>query len=223
MYELAYTGEKQIKDVAYVIFDNTQAKSATGNNGEYSLSNSDITKEGVADKYAEKAFNISDPNVEMNARALSGIKPEDNMGELAGKIREFDYYDDEDKYSDDKSVVVNVYMNPKRLDNFDPGVRGVSHNADGNLFVAQNDYSFYHSDVSRVVNLEGKYRIGNGYDVQQNITWYRIADTNKFRYSGTFVNQVKNTSSEITQKALKILRTKNPTLEFVENDRFSRS
>jgi hypothetical protein len=225
MYELAYTGEKQIKDIAYVIFDSIQAKSATGNNGEYSRSNSDITKEGVADRYAEKAFNISDPNVEMNAKALSGIKPEENlgMGELAGKIGKeyFGYYDNDG--DNDKHMSVNIYMNPKRLDNFSPGVRGVSHNADGNLFVAQNDYSFYHSDVSRAVNSEGKYKIGNGYDVQQNITWYRIEDTNKFRYSGTFVNQTKNTNSDVIQKALKILRAKNPGLEFVESDRFSRS
>jgi len=45
MYEHAETGGKTISDVAYVIFEPTQVKSATGNNGEYSQSNPDITKE----------------------------------------------------------------------------------------------------------------------------------------------------------------------------------
>ena len=176
--------------------------------------------EGVADKYAEKQFNISDPNAEMNAKALSGIKPEDDlsMGELVGKMRNFDYYDDSDK----SNKFVNIYMNPKKLDNFDAGVRAVSHNADGNLFVAQNDYSFYHSEMSNVINDGGKYNIGNGYDVNKNITWYRIADTNKFRYSGTFVNQTRNMTPEIIQKALELLRAKNPDLEFIENSNYKR-
>jgi len=47
MYEHAETGGKTIQDVAYVIFEPTQAKSATGNNGEYDRSNPDITKEDV--------------------------------------------------------------------------------------------------------------------------------------------------------------------------------
>jgi hypothetical protein len=51
MYENADTGDKQIQDIAYVIFNNTQVKSATGNNGEYDKSNPDITKESLSEDY----------------------------------------------------------------------------------------------------------------------------------------------------------------------------
>ena len=46
MYENADTGNgREIKDIAYVVFDSTQVKSASGNNGEYDKNNPNILKE----------------------------------------------------------------------------------------------------------------------------------------------------------------------------------
>ena len=176
--------------------------------------------EGVADKYAEKEFNIPDLNRERDAIASSGIEPykEDSKGELVGYIRNYKYYDHSNR---NNSEPINVYMNPKRLNEFDYGVKAIS-NYEGDLFVAQGDLSFNHMEISNAVNKEGKYKIGSAYDYNKNITWYRLHNTDKFRYGGTFTSHMSNINQTRLKKALELLREKNPNFEFIENSNFKR-
>jgi hypothetical protein len=181
--------------------------------------NEHLNIEGVADKYAEKAFNIPDQNVQMDKRAIAGLGQDNSIGEVVGYITDYEYYE----YSaDNETIPIKVYLNPKTLNDFEVGVRAVSHDADGNLFVAQSDNSFYHSDLGNAVNKEGKYIIGRAYDVNENITWYRVGTLNKFRYSGTFTNHMASVNENKLLKALELVRSKNPQYEFVEDSVYQR-
>jgi hypothetical protein len=172
--------------------------------------------EGVGDRYAEKEFGIPDLNREKNIIASSRV--EDVKGELVGYIKNYRYYD----YSNHNiSEPIKVYMNPKNLEKFDYGVKAIS-NYDGDLFVAQGDLSFDHMQISNAVNKEGKYRIGSAYDYHKNITWYRIYNTDKFRYGGTFTSHMANINQLRLRKALELLRIKNPNFEFIESSNFKR-
>src|ERR1035437_6964102 len=165
-----------------------------------------LLNQGVADKYAEKQFNIPDPNKEMNAKAISGIPPEENsnsMGELMGVMKE--------------NVDVNIYLNPKSLQEFDNSVKAIS-TKDGDLFVAQMDGSFYHVDIFNAVNDLKKYEqpLYSAYDENENVTWHRINKTNDFGFSvsyKTFGENVNNWS--IVKPMLDAVKRKNINFNFI--------
>ena len=158
-----------------------------------------LNQEGVADKYGEK-FGLANPDDEMNRIAMSGLKPEGNMGELVAVYRD-----------------TNIYLNPTSLQNFDSDVRAVSH-IDGNFFIFQTNDGGYHSVISNAVNNSNKsnYEIGDAYDGKKNLTWHRIRKTNDFGFSvsSKFYPQYEELQQFVTTN-LKNLRAKNPEFNFI--------
>ena len=202
---------------AWIAFKPEQIKSATGNNGEYS-SSPDITKEslkeqiiielttlteGVGDKAADRMFNIPDPNIEMNKKALHGLKylpqddtqaPGDNQrGEFAGKAEGFD-----------------VYKNPKSLKDFDANVRAIS-DKNGDLYVAQLNGFYFHGDIGQGVGL------GNPYNERKHVTWHRAGDTDTFGVSISYMDALNYHDEyyDIVTELFEAVRKKNPNFKFL--------
>ena len=127
-YENEYEGiYNSVDHESWIAFKPQQIKSATGNNGEYSPSNPDITKESVASKYGEK-FNLSNTSAQMDLKARGELQKEQEkpIAYIPGG---------KDDYA--------VYKNPYSLANFDTDVRAIS-DSEGNIYVAQEDGSFNH-------------------------------------------------------------------------------
>ena len=173
---------------------------------QYKYSNVD---EDVMAKAKERMFNIPDDNAEMNSKALSGLK-DASMGELVGSITSTM----EQYINSDEQPTTNIYLNPKNLKNFDPSVRAVSH-YDGNLFIAQNDYRFNHSDISDAIY--DRYNIGGAYNEELNITWYRVGSSNTFKYTSSYRDFVVQYGKNMNiQASLDAVRNKNPQFKFLE-------
>jgi hypothetical protein len=158
-----------------------------------------LNQEGVADKYGEK-FGLANPDDEMNRIALSGIK-QDDMGKFIGTYRNGE---------------LNVYLNPKSLNNFDSDVRAVTH-IDGNLYIFQTNESGYHSIITFVVNnSKTNDNIGDAYTGKENLTWHRIGKTNDFglSVSSKFYPQYPEIQQYVIEN-LKNSRIVNPQFNFI--------
>ena len=150
--------------------------------------------EGVADRYAEKEFNIADPNLKMDVQARGEM--ERGMGEVVGKIKG-----------------IAIYKNPKSLMNFGTNVRAIA-DSEGNLFVAQEDAQFYHGGMGDVLNFADNGRI---YSIQNKYQLLnRVGGTHAFGLGDTGTNYI--TYDENSYKnAVNILRAakrRNPQFEF---------
>jgi hypothetical protein len=159
--------------------------------------------EGVADIAAEKMFNIPDPNTEREKIALKGIEPEDNMGELSGTL--FDG--------------TKIYKNPKSLQNFGNDVRAIS-DANGDLFVIQNDTSIDHSDIGDALKKSGALNIFWGSDVylgHKYITFHRIGYSNIFGISVSYLDYLNAVKlKDIVDELFDAVKNKNPQFEYVK-------
>jgi GNAT superfamily N-acetyltransferase len=177
--------------------DNINNNVSTNNNN-----NNTNTTEGVADKYAEKEFNIQDPNREKEQRALTGLGKQsvnDDKGELLG-------------YTGDMTKTY-IYANPRSLKDFEASVRAVSDDK-GNLFVAQLDKYFYHDGVVNVVNKTGKYpNLGDTYDFDNKVLLHRVGLTNMFGVSDSYEGYVAVNLKKV-QDLLDIVESKNPQFKF---------
>ncbi len=155
--------------------------------------------EGVADKYAEREFNIPDPNREKEIRTSAVIQKE--------MEKPFGYVIDE---SNDEKVA--VYENPKSLNNFDNNVRAII-DSYGDMYVAQMDGDFHHHHMLEL--------IGDYYkDV---LTMHRIRNTDSFGASDSTVMNIieKEISEEDAETILDKAKQKNPqytySLEYYES------
>jgi hypothetical protein len=165
----------------------------------------DVVADGVADKYAEKNFNIPDPNKSMQQQSLTGLQqePQDDKGEFVGNTGGYSK--------------TNVYANPKTLNDFDGNVRAVT-DKNGNLYVAQLNRTFYHEHLAITVN-KSKTKYANSlpedtygsYD--EEVLLHRVGKTNMFGISDSY-ETFASMYPEIVQDLLKKAGNKNPQFEF---------
>lgn len=138
-----------------------------------------VTQEGVADKYAERAFGIPDPTASQDWRARQAMQPKSTMGEYVGDIIDDDFYNyDDDDAGPTTKKLGRVFANPKTLQDFQPNVRAISDDK-GNLFVAEVDGNFYHSQMEEAVDRTKYY-------ADRYMQWYRIGSGNSFRVSSSY-------------------------------------
>lgn len=142
--------------------------------------NEEISKlfEGVADKYAEREFGIKDPTATQDWRARQAMQPKPSMGEYVGDIINDDFYSDDDDEGPTIKKLGRVFANPQSLQDFQPNVRAVSDDK-GNLFVAEVDGYFYHSQMEQTVD-------NTNYYADRYMQWYRIGSGNSFRVSSSY-------------------------------------
>ena len=158
--------------------------------------------EGVADKYAEKAFNIPDPNAGQDVQAQGEI--EKNTNEPVGEV------------VDTIGRVSQIYKNPKSLERFQRDVRAIA-DTNGNLYVAQADYSFTHGNMAQALGLMpttgriyselDKYQLLNRVDLTNN---FGLGDTSS-RYINSNAHNYDNAID-----ILKATKRRNPQYEFYE-------
>jgi tRNA nucleotidyltransferase/poly(A) polymerase/predicted GNAT family acetyltransferase len=158
--------------------------------------------EGVADKYAEKAFNIPDPHAEQDVQAQGEI--EKNTNEPVGEV------------VDTIGRVSQIYKNPKSLERFQRDVRAIA-DTDGNLYVAQADYSFTHGNIAKALGLFTiDARIYSELDKYQLLN--RVDLTNNFGL-GDISSRYINSNAHNYDNAIDILKAtkrRNPQYEFYE-------
>lgn len=184
------------------------------NIGDDMLTTKDFAQfeEGVADKYAEKEFNIPDPNAEMEKKAMKGIK-DSSMGELVGVIRK----EWVDMQGVDHSSETNVYMNPKTLQNFDEDVRAIT-DEKGNIFVGQLDSDYYHEELANaVIRQHPEYDLTPAYgEFHRKILWHRVGLSREFGLSISYMKYLKTPDGmERAGKLLEAAQRKNPQFVFV--------
>jgi hypothetical protein len=216
--------ERIIKELTLLVegqhgtIDNGNEQGSIDNGNE----NGHVVADGVADKAAEKLFNIPDPNTAMNRQATSAMgqqqaktpSPSDPKGTLVGFI--------EDRFSspiggNKKIPGTNIYLNPKSLDEFEADVKAVSNDV-GDMFVSQADADIYHSDIVNAVDKQDVYRgyIGNAYDGQDTITWHRINKSDDFGFSVSYLDFNKNPENHAQRdKLMQIVKQKNPRYNFL--------
>jgi hypothetical protein len=177
---------------------------------------SGLQKEGVADKYGEKQFNIPDQSKEQDRQATQAMgqqeKPDDPKGLLVGNT------DGRPATSYSKARNgTNIFLNPRSLDSFEDDVKAVS-NTIGDLFVAQADADIYHADITNVAEGQDIYNefIGNAYDGEDCITWHRIGRSNDFGFSVSYMDFNKEPENHPTRdKLIKAVKSKNPQFNYI--------
>jgi hypothetical protein len=144
------------------------------------------TNEGIADKYAEKVFNIPNPNVQQDIQA---------KGEMQKEIEKpFAYVND-----------VAVYKNPKSLKYIGKNIRAIG-TISGNLYVSEKDGGFMHGQMGYSIGLEkdnmtvysGKY-----------LLLYRNGFTDEFTLSDTALNDYPKYKGYFDE-VIKNIKVKNP-------------
>jgi hypothetical protein len=93
--------------------------------------------EGVADKAAERMFNIPDPSAAMQHKASSAMN-NTGSGEFIGSIIE------------ENKNLSRIFVNPQSLASFQASVKALTSKT-GDLFVCETNEMFYHSDIEQVV------------------------------------------------------------------------
>ena len=149
--------------------------------------------EGIADKYAEREFNIPDTGMDADYMATRMMQPDLSMGEYIGDLKQ------------DGKFLTRVFKNPKNLNKFDKNSRAVSDKY-GNLFVAEKDVPFYHSELQKFLEKYG--------NVNEFMQWYRYG-TNIFTLSGSYNDLYKINDRELEQEYYDNVKKRNPQYKFL--------
>jgi len=167
-----------------------------------------IVREGVADTYGEK-FGLRNTAKEMDRKATASIPPTPNMGEFIGDVIDEDYFygDDNDDKGPVDTKLSRVFMNPPSLQKFEPDVRAIS-DEEGNLFVAETDGRFYHTNLEHTVLGSGQYK---GYDF---IQWYRVNTTDEFRLANSYGSFAPALAWKDLVAQVNVLKEKQPQFRF---------
>ena len=171
------------------------------------MMNETLTDEGVADKYAEKQFNITDPNTAMDQRAVAAMPKDNSMGELLVNFEVYNY----GEYINEK-----IFLNPKSLQNFDGDVKAIS-TRDGDLIVAQSNLPIYHADIMGEVQHAGIYAkpLYGAYDEEYNTTWHRIGKTDEFGWSISYKIFGENPrNADKVRQMIDVVERENPNYTF---------
>jgi tRNA nucleotidyltransferase/poly(A) polymerase/2'-5' RNA ligase len=160
--------------------------------------------EGVADRYAEKTFNIPDPNTQNDVQAMGDIQK--SVEEPIGYVTPYS--------SNDSAKEVPIYLNPKSLTNFADNVRVIV-NDKGDLYIAQEDGRFNHGMMAKALGL---FASDNGIynDMDEYQLLHRVDNTNAFGLGDTAEDYIER-KYENRVYLLNILRQakrKNPQYDF---------
>lgn len=141
--------------------------------------------ESIADKYAEKEFNIQDPNVQQDISAKGALQKDlEKPYGYANKIA--------------------IYKNPQTLENFDSDVRAIG-TVSGNLYVAQKNGMLMHGQMGEYIHLDNSSAIYSGKYLLLN----RDGNTNNFILSDTAEEDYPK-YWEYFNNIMKNIETKNP-------------
>jgi hypothetical protein len=137
------------------------------------------TSESLADKYAEKQFNINDPNIEQDLQAKGAIQKD--------KEKPYGY-----------ANKIAIYKNPQSLENFGKNVRAIGC-VSGNLYVAQKNGMLMHGQMGEYINLDhsnqiysGKYLLLNRDGLTNNFVLSDTSEEDYPQYQEHFNNIIKN-------------------------------
>lgn len=155
--------------------------------------------EGVGDKYAEKKFFMKDPGKEFNFDYEIYLQ----------KMKPVAYIKSKGKVEKD----IAIFKNPKSLNMFESNVRAIG-TRDGDLFVAQGDYYFYHQNMGAAL---GFGRVSQIYHMTDNLVFlYRDEASNSFHIGEVtnLFNKKNKKNSKTTESILRAVKRKNSKYDF---------
>lgn len=155
-------------------------------------------KEGVGDRYAERAFGIRDTQQQDYQKQTASVVQTADMGEQVAEIWASSFGGESERHG-------YVYKNPKSLRGFDNDVRAIAMK-NGDLYVAQQDGYFIHTDME--LSLEKKIGFLDDY-----IELHRVGNTNTFGASDTLIHKLENYDVDSYQY-IKALETRHPLFRF---------
>lgn len=158
-------------------------------------------EEGVADKYAEK-FGI--PNEDNIFNTLYNSANQKNIEKPVGVS-----YGKLNRFADEKSSI-EIYKNPKSLNNFDANVRAIS-DINGNLYVTIFDGEINHGNIATAIGID-EYDL---YDAQDEyVLLHRINKTNSFGLSDMSEEAYEGNYKEEVINILENVKMHNPQYEY---------
>jgi tRNA nucleotidyltransferase/poly(A) polymerase len=160
-------------------------------------------QESVADRYAQKAFNIPDPNAQQDVQAAGAVQAQADEPIAYVKGRD--------------TKKTPIFENPRSLTNFGANVRGII-DQEGNMFVAQRDGSFNHGDMGKAMGLiesdtEAMYKYLTEWTLIN-----RIQDMNAFGLADSSADFAEDEydydNMKIVTDFLRAAKRKNPQYDF---------
>lgn len=130
--------------------------------------------EGVGDKYAEDKWGIPDEERQFSTKGV----PDANMGERVAEMWATNYRGETSQYG-------YIYKNPPSLSGFDADVRAIAME-NGDLYVAQQDGDFIHTDIELALEKAGS---GVGSDYYE---FHRVGNKNEFGASDTLIHKIQD-------------------------------
>ena len=176
-------------------------KNHRGNDGDRLMLNGEMS-EGVADKYAEKAFNIPDSTADQNLRASAEVQK--------AEVKPIAIL---------KKGNVSVFENPKSLENFGPNTRAIV-DKEGNIFVAQKNGQFNHGNLATalgIVDFEDSIYTNEFMEDYQLLL--RVGSSNQFGLSDASEDFARNSedyeSIDVVKYILGQAKSRNPQYDFI--------
>lgn len=154
--------------------------------------------EGVADKYAEKEFNIPNTGKDDYYRATAALPPDPSMGEYIGVVM--------GDVNGRTEILSRIFKSPKNLSQFDSNTRAVT-DKQGNLYVAEKDGNFYHDDLMDAIAKTGAQ---NSF-----MQWYRMRTSNIFALSGSYMELYRKQTRELEDEFYNNAKKANPQFKFL--------
>lgn len=179
-------------------------KGHRGKDGEtLMLTDEGILKEGVADKYAEKAFNIPDTSAKQNVQAAGEIQSQQEQPVAYVRGRD--------------ASSTAIYKNPKSLDNFDRDVRGII-DPEGNIYIAQIDGDFNHGNMGMALGFMKSESDAMFKHLEKHMLIVRVKYTNAFGLSDSSADFAEDEfdydNIQIVGNFLRAAKRVNPQYEF---------
>lgn len=165
------------------------------------VNNGNEMKEGVADKYAERRFHMSDPVADMDVKAGAQIQKNEEQPVAYVKNAMLPHE-------------VPIYKNPKSLSNFDREVRAIG-DPQGNIYVAQRRGIFVHGEMAVVLGF-----FKDDMDAYRNQDKYlliqRVDKENAFGLNDTSSDRIQGSEKNYQETVMMMKRAKamNPQYEF---------
>ena len=154
--------------------------------------------EGVADKYAEKEFNIPNTGKDDYYRATAALPPDPSMGEYIGVVM--------GDVNGRTEILSRIFKSPKNLSQFDSNTRAVT-DKQGNLYVAEKDGNFYHDDLMDAIAKTGAQ---NSF-----MQWCRMRTSNIFALSGSYMELYRKQTRELEDEFYNNAKKANPQFKFL--------
>lgn len=177
-------------------------KGQRGDTGENLMLEEGVLTESLADKYAEREFNVNNTNTEQDVQAAGVIQAQEEQPVAYVQGR--------------SERPTAIYKNPKSLKYFGSNTRGII-DPEGNIYVAQRDGNFNHGNLGMALGFMRSESDAMFKHLEKYMLINRVKITNAFGLSDSsadFAEDEFDDNYPIVVGFLRAAKTKNPQYDF---------